>query len=51
MHDFEPEDMTHFVVNGNSAVTFYEYISHETPTQVKGAYYTQGTDQKVNVFV
>ena len=32
MHDFEPEDLTHFVVNGNSAVTFYEHISHETPT-------------------
>ena len=50
MHDFVPEDLTNFVVKGNSAVTFYEFISHEAPTVVKGAYYTHSGTQ-INVFI
>lgn len=28
MHDFIPEDLTNFVVDGNSAPVFYEEIGH-----------------------
>jgi len=29
MHDFVPEDMTTFLVDGKSAEVFYENIKHE----------------------
>ena len=52
MHDFIPEDLTNFIVKGNSAVTFYEVINHQIPTTIKGAYYTHnGADKFINVFV
>ena len=53
MHDFVPEDLTNFVVDGNSASVLYDYIGHSEPTLVKGAYYVHGgKDAKIiNVFV
>ena len=42
MHDFVPEDMTNFIVDGKSAEVFYEDIGHLEPTLIKGAYYVQG---------
>ena len=42
MHDFVPEDMTSFIVDGKSAEVFYENISHMQPTVIKGAYYVHG---------
>lgn len=42
MHDFVPEDMSTFLVDGKSAEVFYENISHQTPTAIKGAYYVHG---------
>jgi hypothetical protein len=53
MHDFVPEDLTNFVVDGNSASVLYDYIGHNEPTLVKGAYYVHGgKDAKIiNVFV
>jgi len=42
MHDFVPEDMSTFLVGGSSAEVFYEYISHTSPTLIKGAYYIHG---------
>ena len=42
MHDFVPEDMTTFLVDGKSAEVFYENISHVEPTLIKGAYYVHG---------
>jgi hypothetical protein len=53
MHDFVPEDLTNFVIEPKAAAVFYEHIGHETPTEVKGAYYVHGgVDAKpVSVFV
>lgn len=53
MHDFVPEDLTNFMVEGNSATVLYEDIGHESPTTIKGAYYVHGGQdaQFVNVFV
>ncbi len=53
MHDFIPEDLTNFVVNGNNAAVFYEEIGHQSPTLIKGAYYVHGglEASEINVFV
>lgn len=53
MHDFIPEDLTNFLINGNSAAVFYEEINHQTPTVVKGAYYVHGGLEatEINVFI
>lgn len=42
MHDFVPEDMMNTIVEKNSVEALYEYIGHETPTTIKGAYYVYG---------
>lgn len=53
MHDFVPEDLTNFIVEGSSATVLYEDIGHESPTTVKGAYYVHGSQdaKPVTVFV
>ena len=42
MHDFVPEDMINVIVEKNQVEALYEYIGHETPTTIKGAYYVYG---------
>lgn len=39
MHDFVPEDLSHFEIEGRDSFIVYENISHENPTTVKGAFY------------
>lgn len=53
MHDFVPEDLTNFMIEGHQATVLYEDINHETPTEIKGAYYTHGGKDAtpINVFV
>ena len=50
MHDFEPDDLTHFIIDGNSVSIFYVEISQEQLTSFKAAYYTEA-NQAINVFV
>ena len=42
MHDFVPEDMINTIVEKNQVEALYEYIGHENPTTIKGAYYVYG---------
>lgn len=52
MHDFQPEDMTTFVVEPRQAFVFYEDIRHIEPTAIKGAYFVDnGETGPVNTFV
>ena len=53
MHDFVPEDLTNFLIEGHQATVLYEDINHATPTEIKGAYYTHGGKDAnpINVFV
>ena len=46
MHDFVPEDMMNVVVEKNQVEALYEYIGHQTPTTIKGAYYVYGGNQE-----
>ena len=42
MQDFVPEDMVHVIIEANEVEALFEWIGHETPTQIKGAYYVIG---------
>ena len=42
MHDFVPEDLVNFVIEGSAATVLYEDIGHAYPTTIKGAYYVHG---------
>ena len=42
MHDFVPEDMINVTVEHKSTEALFEWIGHEQPTQIKGAYYVLG---------
>ena len=49
MHDFVPEDMMNTIVEKNSVEALYEYIGHETPTTIKGAYYVYGGSKEKSI--
>lgn len=52
MRGFIPDDLSTFIVKGSHAITLYEDIMHQKPTQIKGAYYAQdGKGKYINVFV
>ena len=49
MHDFVPEDMSNVIVEDKSTEALFEWIGHEEPTQIKGAYYVLGGNQEKTV--
>lgn len=49
MHDFVPEDMMNVIVEKNSVESLYEYIGHEKPTTIKGAYYVYGGSKEKSI--
>lgn len=51
MADFQPDDLTTFVVDTRRSELFYEFIGHLEPTQVKGMYFTQGDDKLIDMIV
>lgn len=51
MADFQPDDLTTFVVDTRRSELFYEQIGHLEPTQVKGMYFTQGDDKLIDMIV
>ena len=53
MHDFVPEDMTNVIVEAGETESLFDYIGHQTPTTVKGAYYVLGgnVDKTVDCLV
>ena len=47
MHDFVPEDMMNVIVESKTTEALFEYISHENPTTIKGAFYVlNGNEDK-----
>jgi hypothetical protein len=53
MRQFEPADLTSFVVERGQAVMLYEVISHPVPTEVRGQYFVEGglQEHKIDVLV
>lgn len=51
MHDFQPDDVTSFVVESRRSELFYQLIGHKEPTEIKGNYFTSGDDQLIDVIV
>ena len=49
MHDFVPEDMLNVIVEKNTVESFAEWIGHETPTIIKGAYYVYGGSKEKSI--
>jgi len=49
MHDFVPEDMSNVVVEKRSTEALFEWISHEEPSTIKGAYYVLGGNPEKTV--
>lgn len=51
IEDFDPDDMTSFIVDTSSTFILYEMIGHEKPTTIKGAYYSNDPEQLIDVMV
>ena len=49
MHDFVPEDMMNAIVEAKSTEALFEYIGHEQPTKIKGAYYVLGGNKEKTI--
>lgn len=49
MHDFVPEDMMNAIVEAKSTEALFEYIGHEKPTKIKGAYYVLGGNKEKTI--
>ncbi len=51
MRGFEPDDLSTFVVDISQQTSFFEMIEHELPTEIKGTYFVNSNEHKIDFIV